>query len=291
MALLGALFSGVVVAIALFLLILQRANPDQFGQLRASMTDALAPLATVTRTPVDLVRKVGNNISSGWQATRKNKTLKMQLERARTRAAQAEELAQQVERLEGLLAMRKPERQLVASGAASTVAPSGAIRNAIISVGAHHGVRSRMPVIAPAGLAGRVTDVGWFSSRIMLLTDSSSRVPVIVQRTGWTGLAVGNGTSIDFVFDASPGTDRIRPGDRLVTTGDGGLFPPGIPVGVITDANSTPPRAQPLANPNNLGVVMVEEAWLPAPKEYLAEEDLPARDMALATAPPNETTP
>ena len=84
-----------------------------------------------------------------------------------------------------------------------------------------------MPVIASGGLAGRVTDVGQGASRMMLLADADSRIPVKVLRTGWTGLAVGTGgTLLDFQFDIASGSDRIRVGDRLVTSGDGGLFPP-----------------------------------------------------------------
>lgn len=70
---------------------------------------------------------------------------------------------------------------------------------------------------------------------------------------------------MDFQFDIASGTDRIRVGDRLVTSGDGGLYPPGVPVAVIVDADSNPPRARPLANPTGLGAVMVEAPWLAPP--------------------------
>jgi rod shape-determining protein MreC len=192
--------------------------------------------------------------------------------------------------MDALLGLRRPERRLVASAVASALSAGAGQRQAIISAGLSDGVRPRMPVIAAEGLAGRVTDVGQAAARVMLLTDSDSRVPVKVLRTGWTGLAVGTGgTLMDFQFDIASGTDKIRVGDRLVTSGDGGLYPPGLPVGVIIDAESNPPRARPLANPTGLGAVMVEAPWLTSPAlvpvaPAPGEPDRPVAPAPAATA-------
>lgn len=278
-ALLGAFFAGLVLAIALFLLIVQRVNPDQFSALRGSMADALTPVVSIVRTPVNIVRKTSQNISLGWQATRKNKALTRELELTRRQAAAASQLALEVDRLQMLLRMRSPKRTLVASGVASAMAPSGTVRSAIVSAGHQDGVRPGMPVIGTKGLAGRITDVGQISSRMMLLTDGNSRVPVIVRRTGWSGLVIGDGATLRFVFDMASETDHLRVGDHLVTSGDGGLFPPGIPVATITDIDSAPPTASPEANPGNLGPVMIERAWLRPPADTIATDEKAAPSL------------
>ena len=291
LALLGALFAGIVLAFALLLLVVQRVNPEAGSRLRGATADALSPLISVARAPVEAGRRIGDTVRDHVGVVNRNRQLEADLKAATARAGQTDLLAAEVKRLEALIALKRPERRVVASGvSAANMAAVAGQRDAIISAGLSDGVRPRMPVIAAGGLAGRVTDVGAVAARMRLLTDGSSRVPVKVLRTGWTGLAVGTGgTLLEFHYDIASGSDRIRVGDRLVTSGDGGLFPPGVPVAVIMDANSNPPRARPLANPTGLGPVMVEAPWLappvfvPAPPA-VAEADRVIAPVAPATA-------
>ncbi len=297
LALLGAVLSGVVLAVALFLLLFSRINPDQGERLRGAMLDAVSPLLAVTHAPLEAIRRLGSAIGDHWQVVEKNRALEANLKLATQRANKAEALAVEVRRLEDLLKLRRPERRLVASAVVSASAGNAGVRSAIINAGLSDGVKPRMPVIAAQGLAGRVTDVGQHASRIMLLTDANSRVPVKVLRTGWTGMLVGTGsTTLEFAFDIASGIDRIRVGDRLVTSGDGGLFPPNVPVAVVTDVGHEPPRARPLANPTGLGVVMVEAPWLPPPAFVPAppapsEADVSAVSPAPSAAAPPATAP
>ena len=287
LALLGALFAGVVIAFALLMLLLQRVNPELGGRMRGATADALSPLISVAMAPVEGVRRLGGLIGEHMGVVERNRQLAADLKAAQRRAAETERLAAELDSMEALLALRRPERRLVASAVASAVSAGAGQRQAILSAGLSDGVRPRMPVIASGGLAGRVTDVGRQAARMMLLTDADSRVPVKVLRTGWTGLLVGTGgTLLDFQFDIASGSDRIRVGDRLVTSGDGGLFPPGIPVAVIIDAEGNPPRARPLANPTGLGTVMIEAPWLPLPDFVPAASARPEADRPVPPASP-----
>lgn len=290
LAMLGAIFTGVVLALALLLLLLQRVDPDLGGRLRGAMLDALQPLLSLARAPLEAARAVGNAVDDHWRVVAENRALRAELAHARAAAARTEAMAVELRRLQALVALRRPERRLVISTVASASPTTATSRTAIIGAGYRQGVRPRMPVIAAEGIAGRVIDVGRDAARVQLLTDAGSRVPVKVLRTGWTGLAVGTGgTLLDFVFDIASGVDRIRVGDRLVTSGDGGLFPPGLPVAVIVDAGATPPRARPLANPTGLGVVSVEAPWLPPPAVVPASPATPEPDRPPLSAAPSAT--
>ncbi|WP_199554310.1 rod shape-determining protein MreC [Sandaracinobacteroides hominis] len=292
LALLGALFAGIVLAFALVLLVTQRVNPELGSRLRGATADALSPLISVARAPFEGMRMLGGAIGDHFRVVEQNRELQAQLKAAQAKVAKSDQLAAEVKRMEQLIGLQRPERRVVASGVASAVSANAGMRTAIISVGLGDGVKPRMPVIASGGLAGRVTDVGQGSARILLLTDANSRIPVKVVRTGWTGLAVGNGgTLLDFQYDIASGSDRIRVGDRLVTTGDGGLFPPGLPVGVIINADASPPRARPLANPTGLGAVIVEAPWLPPPVFVPAAPAAPEADRKLAPPVPAGTAP
>lgn len=290
LALLGALLAGAVIAFALLLLLVQRVNPEQGSRLHGATADILAPVIAIVRLPFDGARRIGDTIGAHWRVVERNRALEAELVEARARAARADQLAAEVARLESLIGLARPERRIVAAGVASANVASAAQRTATISVGSGDGVRPRMPVIAAGGLAGRVTDTGRHAARILLITDPDSRVPVTVVRTGWTGLAAGTGGSrLDFLFEPVPGPDRLRAGDRLVTSGDGGLFPPGVPVGIIVDAERVPPAVRPLANPASLGPVLVEAPWLPPPaiepaRPAESEADRPAPPAAVAAA-------
>lgn len=288
LALLGALFAGVILAFALLLLAVQRVNPELGSRLRGATADALAPVNSVARAPVEAGRRIGDVVRDHMRVVDHNRQLEADLQAATAKAAKADLLSAEVKRLEELIALKRPERRVVASAvAAANYSAVAGQREAILSAGLSDGVRPRMPVIAAGGLAGRVTDVGSNAARMMLLTDGNSRIPVKVLRTGWTGLAVGTGgTLLEFQYDIASGSDQIRVGDRLVTSGDGGLFPPGVPVAVIIDVDNNPPRARPLANPTGLGPVMVEAPWL-APPVFVPATPAPAEaDRLAASAAP-----
>jgi rod shape-determining protein MreC len=292
LALVGALVSGVVLAFAVLLLVLARVDPDQGTRVRGAVLDLLSPVIKVVSLPVKAVRTAAQTLSDHWQVVERNRALEAEIAAARARAAQADALAEEVARLDALLKLRRPERRLVASGMASAASGSPSARLATLSVGRRDGVRPRMPVLAPDGLAGRIQDAGLTASRVMLVSDANSRVPVKVERTGWPGIAQGTGAvDLLFQYDPASATDRLRVGDRLVTSGDGGLFPPGIPVAVIIDTQANPPRARPFVRPSALGAMAVEAPWLPPPEVEPTdpapdEADRPISPPPPATAPP-----
>lgn len=101
----------------------------------------------------------------------------------------------------------------------------------LADVGAEKGVKVGNPVMSDRGLVGRVVGVANGSSRILLLTDVASRTPVLVARTDARAILLGDGGS-NPRLGYLRGQDPVREGDRVLTSGDGGVFPRGLPVGV-----------------------------------------------------------
>ncbi len=285
------MLAGVVVASALILLLLSRTNPGQGALLRGATADLLRPIHAVVTAPVQLVGALADAIGDHWQAVRHVRTLEEELQSARRAAAQAEQLAINLAQLERLVDMQRPERRVVATAAASIAPASANGRIAIIGAGQNHGVRPRMPVIGPDGLVGRTIDVGRGAARVILVTDPNSRVPVMIMRNGWSGIAIGRGTHVmEFQFDPQSADDQVRDGDRVVTSGDGGLFPPGIPVGTIINADRQRPQLRPAVSPAAIGIVMVEAPWLPAPAIVPSEPAEPEADRQLVSRLPDART-
>jgi rod shape-determining protein MreC len=103
-----------------------------------------------------------------------------------------------------------------------------------IDRGAVNGVFDRQAVVAAAGVLGQTMRVGPWSSEIILLTDPEHAVPVQILRTGVRTLAVGTGKRDQLTLPFLPLQTDIRQGDRLVTSGLGGVFPAGYPVAIVT---------------------------------------------------------
>jgi rod shape-determining protein MreC len=103
-------------------------------------------------------------------------------------------------------------------------------------VGARDGIRDGWATMDGIGLVGRISGVGNQTARVILLTDSNSRIPVTVQPSGQKAILSGDNSAappLEFLEDA----DQVRPGDRVVTSGDGAVFPAGLLVGQVAMGN------------------------------------------------------
>jgi rod shape-determining protein MreC len=112
------------------------------------------------------------------------------------------------------------------------VADSGGpfLQSALVNVGSRDGVLDGSAAVDGSGLVGRVVGTGEHATRLLLLTDFSSRVPVLVQPSGHHAILAGDGTDAPRLeFIENP--DEVKPGDPVRTSGEGGVFPPDLPVG------------------------------------------------------------
>jgi rod shape-determining protein MreC len=102
----------------------------------------------------------------------------------------------------------------------------------LLNVGARDGIRDGWATMDGLGLVGRISGVGQNTSRVVLLTDAASRLPVTIQPSGLRALLAGDNTAapaLEFIEDL----EVIKPGDRVVSSGDGGVFPAGLLVGQL----------------------------------------------------------
>jgi len=110
--------------------------------------------------------------------------------------------------------------------------------NALLTIKANETISKGQPVITADGVVGRISEVGGFSAssaRVMPLTDLSSRIPVEIESTKDHGVIAGqNGSILKLIHLEKSATVKVKVGDRLVTSGYGGIFPRGLPVAVVT---------------------------------------------------------
>ena len=264
LAIIGAVVTGAVVATGLLMLLVARVNPEGGTRLRGAVLDIVAPVWVVARAPFDGLARAGAAIGAYLGAVEENRRLARDLAEARSRLQAAAADQQALAQLKRLAQVAEPGRQSLVTARIVSATPGSVVRTAIVSAGRTQGVEEGQPAIAADGLIGRTIEVGRHSARLLLLSDPSSRVPVIISRTGEAALVSGdNGPSL-LLSDRAGADVPLLPGDRLLTSGEGGIYPPGIPVGTII-SREPPWRVRPAASPLGAGYVRIEAAFLPLP--------------------------
>jgi len=151
-------------------------------------------------------------------------------------------------------------------------------RLATLSAGSIAGVRVGEPVRAAEGLIGRVIESGHFASRVLLVSDGASSVPVRLVRDGTPAIAVGHGDGTIDLKTLEVGKNPFRRGDVLVTSGIGGVFPPGVPVAVVAAIQKDRTIAKPLADPARIDFAMVLPIYQPLADKPLSAQTQSALD-------------
>ena len=202
-------------------------------------------------------------IGAYFDAARQNARLKRELAAAKVRLVESDARAEENRRLKALLQLREtdPEPVIFARLIGSSAASSR--RFATLSAGASDGILVGMPVRAPAGVVGRVLETGSSTSRVLLITDGESLVPVRRASDGLPGFAQGRADGTVQIRLISLGINPLKRGDAFVTSGSGGLYPPGMPIAIAQTLTRDGAIARILADPAASDYVAVQPAWAP----------------------------
>jgi rod shape-determining protein MreC len=210
-------------------------------QARVGGTGRAAELVGLVVTPVqNLLVKIHRGAVGLWTAyvdwksvRTENVVLRAENERLRVQALQAADTREENARLRQLLALR--DRLPLSTLAGEVIGREGGgwVRTLTVNRGRGDGIGQQTPVIVPEGLVGRVVQVRARAAVVQLLSDPTSTVGAVVQRTRTAGLVEGDpGGTVRFKFMARDGAG-VAPGDFVVTSGLGALFPKGLPVGRV----------------------------------------------------------
>lgn len=268
-------FAGYIVAtlgalLGASLLIFSLVRPEAFADVRAGAGDIAAPAgqagAAARVGSQDIFTEIGGYFRAGSQ----NARLRREVEVARVRLAEAEALEQENERLKRLLRLTEGEVKPVATGRLIGSTSASARRFAYVSAGSADGVRPGMPVVSPLGLIGRVLETGRTSSRVLLLSDGESMVPVRRAKDNVIAFAEGRSDGTVRLRLVNLGINPLKKGDVFVTSGAGGLYRPGIAVAVADEITRDGAIARLLSNPAATDYVMIEPMWQPQARAVAA---------------------
>ena len=244
------------------LLVLSVANPRAFSALRMTVATVTTPVSTVLAAGVRAVAAVPDTIGSWWDVHGRNAALEAELKQLRPKAYEAQVSAVENARLRALLRVRDGAIVAVATARIVSSSASSTRRYALLNAGGWQGVREGMPVRGPEGLLGRVLEVGPNSARVLLITDPESVVPVKRTRDGLPALAAGRGDGYVDLRAAYTADGRFRPGDVFVTSGSGGLYPPGLAVARVLRSGQDRVPGRPFAHPSVMDFATVLRSFL-----------------------------
>ena len=226
------LLVGIAVLFLLGLFLLWRIDSPRVERFRAGLIDAVVPNLDWAMRPVTLVAGMVDDFRSYTRIYEQNQELKRELQQMKAWKEAALQLEQKNARLLDLNKVRLDPKFTFITGVVMADSGSPFRQSVLLNVGERDGIRDGWATMDGIGLVGRISGVGARTSRVILVTDSNSRIPVTIQPSGQKALLSGDNSSLpplEFIEDA----DEVRPGDRVVTSGDGGVFPAGLLVGQV----------------------------------------------------------
>ncbi len=249
-----------LIFVSALLAVLGKADVLLFDHVRIVLADALSPVLRVAGEPIVTVSKAIGAVEDVASVYRQNQELKLENQRLLQWQDVARRLESENEELRNLV--KFAPQGAVSSVAAQVIADSGGafLRNVLIDVGRNEGVSRGQPALTGDGLVGRVIELGDRTARILLLTDINSHIPVVVEGTHERAMLNGDNSDQPRLVYFQP-KNPVKPGNRVVTSGSGGVFPPDLPVGVVVSVNGVI-RVEPYADLARLEMVRIVDYGL-----------------------------
>ncbi len=211
------------------------------GQVRGEERRRLGPLGTGVLTVLAPLQtgmaRVADSLSRGWQLYTEigrlrveNARLREEVQRLAREVTRLRETAQATQRMEALLGFKRQTPLRVVAARVVGRDPTSWFATVIVDRGSSDGVVRNSAVVTAAGVVGRVIETTPFSARVLLVNDTRSALSVILQRSREIGVVEGNGAG-DLTVKYLSRASAVEPGDMVITSGQGGVFPRGIVVG------------------------------------------------------------
>lgn len=203
-------------------------------------------VVSLVTPPEKLVHSIGHGFRGMWSnyaylrgVRRENRDLKAEVNRLRLEQAGLMEDARQGQRLQKLLSFK--EHYIYKTQPAQVIGTSGSDLShvLIIDKGSRDGIRPDMPVITPDGVVGKIKEVFSHESHLLLISDQTSGAGVVLESLRLRGVLRGNSLGQPQIVNMTP-DERIKPGERVLTSGGDQVYPRGLPVGVVDHTIADP---------------------------------------------------
>ena len=223
----------VILLLCLFgLFVLWRIDSPRVEKFRALVIDTFVPSFEWVLRPMTSVVKLAKDYQSYEKLLEQNKELRRELQQMKSWREAALQLEQENARLLDLNQLRVDSKLTHVSGIVVADSGSPFRQSVLLNIGSRDGIQDGWAAMDGLGLVGRISGVGSSTSRVILLTDNASQIPVIIQPSGQQAILMGDNSHappVEFIENV----DLVRPGDRIVTSGGGGVLPAGLLIGTL----------------------------------------------------------
>lgn len=226
-----------IVAVAALVLLNLPANTS--ARLRLAISSQFLPLFGLANVSQDVAGSTVELALSKREIIRQNDQLRAEIQQLKIQNARSAEIERENARLAQLVGWKAKQQWPMKLGRVVLRDPANWWSTVQIDLGSQHGIKTNMPVVTPSGLVGRVSAVGMFRSQVVLVGDANCRVAAYVQNETTDSGVLGNASPIDReMIDLTylPRITNIKPGQIVLTSGLGGTFPRGIPIGKVVDS-------------------------------------------------------
>ncbi len=223
---------GALVLTLFAIFLLWRIDGPRVERFRAAVVDRVVPSFDWALQPVTQLVEMVDGFRSYSQLHQQNQNLRRELRQMKAWKEAALQLEQENAKLLDLNKVRLDPQMTYITGVVLADSGSPFRQSVLLNVGKRDGIVDGWATTDGLGLVGRISGVGRNSARVILLTDSNSRMPVTIQPSGQQAIMAGDNSpapQLDFLENP----DAVRPGDRVVSSGDGGVFPAGLLVGQV----------------------------------------------------------
>lgn len=237
------LLVGILVLFMFATFLIWRIDNPRVERFRMMVIDAVVPNFDWAMSPVTGVMNLLSDFQSYQRLAQQNSDLRRELQDMKSWREAAIQLDQENARLRDLINVQLDPRLTRITGVVLADSGSPFRQSVLLNVGARDGILDGWPAMDGIGLVGRISGVGNETSRVILVTDTSSQIPVTIQPSGQRAILSGDNTInplLQFIEDP----DQVKPGDRIVTSGDGGVFPADLLVGQLARGTDGRPRAR-----------------------------------------------
>ena len=241
--------------VAFVMMLVNKTDTVLIDKTSSVATDVVSPLMDVLMLPARGIAEVYDYLKEMRLAREENQYLKNENRKLRLVSERAKALEIENKLLARLLNYSRPDEiNLVTARVLSE--EGDAFSHSLIAYLGDKPATKGQVVLTDRGVVGRLDKVGKLYAKVLLITDINSRIPVMIESTRVRGILAGDNTRRPkLVF--TPLASEIKPGDRIVTSGVAGVFPSGLPVGVVSEVSKRDIRVRPFADLDSVEYVKI----------------------------------
>ncbi|MCF8142555.1 MAG: rod shape-determining protein MreC [Deltaproteobacteria bacterium] len=221
------------VCFVLFLLSSSSGLKQPWNPVEQLIIEITAPFQKLIRQTINATRDFWTNYFYLVDVRRENRRLKQEMASFRREQGQYKELLTAHERLRSLLQFKEAIQRPVVAAQVIGLDPTGWFKSVIIDKGKNAGLKWDMPVVNASGVVGRIVSVSNNYAKVLLIIDQNSAVDCLTQRSRDRGMVKGTSGQVCKMDYMAKSSDAVV-GDLIITSGLGGVFPKGLPVGEIS---------------------------------------------------------